>query len=509
MSRLAGRRPSISSIPFQSASSNYTAVGEPPHRTDTCNIVIFGEAGAGKSSLVNLIAGEPVAMTSFDAGGCTTATNAHEVLIQNGMLKVKFFDTAGRSSSLLFVAMAKLDAGLGEGSAGIIPDNKVRKMLRKLLRTLTEQGDLHLIMYCVRGERVMRTLRRNYELIHSNIKRKVPIVLVVTCLESYQPDMEEWWRLKERAISNLGITFAGHACITTATSHEERRAQSYDAVCKLIEQCRVPSRMAASRKQHTNIVIFGGSGTGKSSLVNLMAGAEIAAVSCAMDNCTVRWEEYSIKFGGESYKVFDTVGLEEPQLGIPQYLDAIENAYSLIQHLDRQGGVDLLLFCMRAGRLTDTLQSNYRLFYEFLCNKKVPIVVVITHLENENGEMDTWWKENEQVFRQLGIRVAGHACITATKGFRGIYKDRYEESRTTIRKLVKECTVDGQKQVWNGVNTRFVLFIRKLRGRLVGSGNLGARKDVVPRLIKRCGMSPDVAKQLADMIKNGVVEGAT
>lgn len=115
--------------------------------------------------------------------------------------------------------------------------------MKKLLRSLTVQGDIHLILYCVRGERAIRTLRRNYDLIRSQVKRKVPIVLVVTCLESYRPEMEDWWRVNERSISNLGMTFAGHACITTATMtgsitmHIERRTQSYYSVCKLIEQC--------------------------------------------------------------------------------------------------------------------------------------------------------------------------------------------------------------------------------------------------------------------------------
>ncbi|KAG1779513.1 P-loop containing nucleoside triphosphate hydrolase protein [Suillus placidus] len=263
-----------------------------------------------------------------------------------------------------------------------------------------------------------------------------------------------------------------------------------------------------ARKKHTNIVLFGQAGAGKSSLVNLMAAKDVASTSNDLESCTLRWKEYPIEFGGESYKVFDTVGLEEPQLGIPQYLDTIENAYSLIQHLERQGGVDLLLFCMRAGRLSSTLQSNYRLFYEFLCDKKVPIVIAITNLEIEGREMDDWWKRNEELFRRYEIRVAGHACITAIKGN---YEDRYEESRTTVRKLVKDFTADGRKLAWNGPNggnNRFVSFMRKLRGLLVGNVKLRARKDVVPRLIKRCGMSPDVAKQLADRIKNGVVEGA-
>ncbi|KAG2030273.1 P-loop containing nucleoside triphosphate hydrolase protein [Suillus americanus] len=211
--------------PHRSAGPNYTAVEEPLHRTDTCNIVICGEAGSGKSSLVNLIAGTNMAVTSPDAMGCTTGTSVYDILVR-GTSKVKFFDTAG----------------LDEGSEGAVPDKKARRMLRELLQTLMEQGGIHLIMYCVRGQKTIRTLRRNYELIHSQVKKEVPIVLVVTCLESYKPDMEEWWRVNEPAISNLGMTFAGHACITTAISHEARRAHSYDAVCKLIERCRMSAR---------------------------------------------------------------------------------------------------------------------------------------------------------------------------------------------------------------------------------------------------------------------------
>ncbi|KAG1737382.1 P-loop containing nucleoside triphosphate hydrolase protein [Suillus lakei] len=254
-----------------------------------------------------------------------------------------------------------------------------------------------------------------------------------------------------------------------------------------------------------NIVLFGQTGAGKSSLVNLMAGEDVAGISNDLKPCTLHWQEYPIEFDGESYNVFDTVGLEEPQLGITQFLDAVENAYKLIQELETQGGIDLLLFCMRAGTLTATLQNNYRLFHEFLCDKKVPIVVVITYLENEVGEMDTWWKRHETNFRDQEVHVAGHACITA---IRGNFPHRHEESRTTIRNVVKEFTADGQKQAWKGGDSLFVSFMRKLRKLLVGNRK-PVKKNMVARLTERCGMSPDVAKQLADRIKNDEVEGAT
>jgi hypothetical protein len=117
-------------------------------------------------------------------------------------------------------------------------------VLKKLVQTLMKQGDIHLIIYCVRGERVIRTLRQNYKFIDSQVKKKVPIVLVVTSLESYEPDMEQWWRLNENDISKHGMTFAGHACVTTGLITQSRvtergRNQSYEAVCKLIAQCRL------------------------------------------------------------------------------------------------------------------------------------------------------------------------------------------------------------------------------------------------------------------------------
>jgi PIN domain nuclease of toxin-antitoxin system len=137
-------------------------------------------------------------------------------------------------------------AGLDEGIEGTVPDTEARRMLKQHVQTLMEGGDIHLIIYCVRGQKVIRTLRRNYDFIRSQVKSKVPIVLVVTSLESYEPDMEKWWRLNENTISGLGMSFAGHACVTTGmitqySVTESGRKQSYDAVCKLIEQCRLPN----------------------------------------------------------------------------------------------------------------------------------------------------------------------------------------------------------------------------------------------------------------------------
>jgi hypothetical protein len=120
--------------------------------------------------------------------------------------------------------------------------------------------------------------------------------------------------------------------------------------------------------------------------------------------------------------------------------------------------------------------------------------------------MDNWWERNRATFDERGVRIAGHACITAIQGD---YPDRYAQSRTTICKLVKEFIADGQKQAWEGGNNLYVLFMRKSKKLLVGKRKLRMRRNIVSRLTKHCGMSPDVANQLVDRIRNDAVEGAT
>ncbi|KAG1896043.1 P-loop containing nucleoside triphosphate hydrolase protein [Suillus fuscotomentosus] len=453
------------------------------HTKENCNVVIFGQTGAGKSSLINLVAGTQTARISRDAMGCTTGINKYGVSIQSNLLQVQLFDTPG----------------LGEGPEGTVPDKKARETVKTLIQDLMKQNDIHLLIYCVQGGTAMKALRRNYNFICSEVKERVPIVLVATSLERKEPEMEQWWRDNERSISKSRMTFAGHACVTTideiaGDKLKRRHEESHYAICQVIELYRLKG---ATRRK--TIVLFGETGAGQSSLVNLIAGMAVAHTSPDMGRCTMGWTEYTIDFDGGSYTIFDTRGLNDPWIKPEEYLESVENAYRLVRELDGRDGIDLLLFCVRAGRGTATLRSNYRLFHEFLCEQKVPIVLAITNLEREE-RMEDWWKRNEATFKEHEIKVAGHACITAANKLDGRHKNLYEQSRTTIRNLVKEFTADGQKQAWTGGHNLFVSFMRKQKVLLTGSLPV-RKKDLVPHLTKRCGISPDVAEELANMIE--------
>ncbi|EAU81619.1 hypothetical protein CC1G_02635 [Coprinopsis cinerea okayama7 len=191
-----------------------------------------------------------------------------------------------------------------------------------------------------------------------------------------------------------------------------------------------------------NIVLFGESGCGKSSIVNMLLEEERAQTSSSAVGCTGRSTPYRCNLRGHEFTIWDTCGLNEGEQGTIQDMQAVAALYHLLKKL--QDGVSLLVFCMRAPRITDTAHKNWKLFREIVCQKRVPIVVSVTHLEKEE-DMDNWWVENEREFRRYEMNPArdfgtGVACIVATKGKmkkgRFVYQEEYDESREKMKDLI-------------------------------------------------------------------------
>ncbi|KIK80763.1 hypothetical protein PAXRUDRAFT_15613 [Paxillus rubicundulus Ve08.2h10] len=240
-----------------------------------------------------------------------------------------------------------------------------------------------------------------------------------------------------------------------------------------------------------NIILFGETGVGKSSVVNLIAGRKVAETSPETSLCTMESTHYTLFVEGRQYHIWDTVSLEEPEVGgINGYLPAVQKSSELIQSLSAQGGVDLLLFCMRGNRVTATTQSNYRLFYEVLCGSAVPIALVITHLERE-PVMEDWWTRNVKSLEKYGIKCAGHACVTGIPG-----NEKYGLSQIVIQDLL--TGYDGTAKYSMPPEAWFIQFFR-LFGLFAPPKNLKGKK-LQDFLTKRCGLDSKVAEELVKKI---------
>ncbi|KAJ2924678.1 hypothetical protein H1R20_g12418, partial [Candolleomyces eurysporus] len=190
-----------------------------------------------------------------------------------------------------------------------------------------------------------------------------------------------------------------------------------------------------------NVVFFGESGHGKSSVINMVLGYDGAATSSSPMGCTFEATSYPHHLSGHDLILWDTVGLNEGEQGAG--MQAVTSLYTLLRSLE--GGISLLVFCIRAQQINDAAHKNWQLFQEIICQKRVPIVMAVTHLENEDS-MDDWWTQNENRCRQYGMNPcneygSGVACITASKGKlrkggRHAFQDEYDESQDKIRQLI-------------------------------------------------------------------------
>jgi hypothetical protein len=184
----------------------------------------------------------------------------------------------------------------------------------------------------------------------------------------------------------------------------------------------------------------------------LILGSDEAKVSNRARGVTFESTVYQVVLFGKTYSLHDTVGLGEHSSGTVDSAKAVGNLYRLVTDLSSSGGVNLLVFVIKCGRLTDAIHKNYTLFYRAFCDSKVPILIVVTGCEAVKlPPMDTWWIENEPWFTQAGMSFNGHACVCAFKGTKvGGYRNRdlvEESSKVVKQRVVQRCAPNGWKMV--------------------------------------------------------------
>jgi len=183
----------------------------------------------------------------------------------------------------------------------------------------------------------------------------------------------------------------------------------------------------------------------------MILGSDKAEVANRARGVTFESTVHPAKIDGKPYNLHDTVGLGEHSSGTADSAKAVRNLYRLVTDLSNSGGVNLLVFVIRQGRLTDTIHKNYVLFHHGFCDSKVPIVIILTHCEYVEPTMETWWIDNEASFTEAGMTFNGYACVCSFKGTeRSGYRNEIlvGKSVEVVKPLVvQQCIPDGWKMV--------------------------------------------------------------
>ncbi|OAX33738.1 kinase-like protein [Rhizopogon vinicolor AM-OR11-026] len=160
-----------------------------------------------------------------------------------------------------------------------------------------------------------------------------------------------------------------------------------------------------------NVLIFGETGVGKSSVINLIVGQEVAQTSPDGPTCTLQHTFYEVILGNQCFKLWEVSSIA-PMNFFQRFLTKwrLKRTY---KKLYRDDGVHLLLYCMRNSRAQGTWVKDYKHFTSIVSSTigHVPVAGVVTYLEDYASDMDEWWKKNEQNLERQGVQFSKHACI--------------------------------------------------------------------------------------------------
>jgi len=162
-----------------------------------------------------------------------------------------------------------------------------------------------------------------------------------------------------------------------------------------------------------NVIVFGESGVGKSSIINLIVDSQVAKTSPDADACTTRTLSYDVIIGGNKYRLWDTPGLNGGTLGLFRAAIAERKLKTFLRKVLSKNEPSLLIYCVRASRATRALVYHYQTIRLVTDESAVPMVIVINGLENSRGDMETWWGNNVTALSNHGMQFVDHACITS------------------------------------------------------------------------------------------------
>ncbi|MCX9157785.1 GTPase domain-containing protein [Niveibacterium sp. 24ML] len=272
------------------------------------------------------------------------------------------------------------------------------------------------------------------------------------------------------------------------------------------------------REDAIRVLVFGSTGVGKTSLCNLLAGRKQPSHNGALGVTSQTHTYNPFKLRGRQVVIVDTVGLHESQHGtVPPEKAAAQILELLSQSKD---GFSLIIHVAKVGRITQERDQDYKFFVEKMCDRKIPVLHVLTGAENEAPKMQSWVESNREAFGRFGYAEIIAVCCASGGPLEQHYAPLRRASRAQVTKAILAhalpvpCLLYGDRsggsigdlfdRLWNGF-----VEIACLPSTLRRKGN-----ESVAALMRRMNVPDEVVdllrKHVPDLIEEygpGVIEG--
>lgn len=184
------------------------------------------------------------------------------------------------------------------------------------------------------------------------------------------------------------------------------------------------------------VVIFGRTGVGVSSLVNLIAGSKLAECHADLRPCTQKMTSHAIEVEGKQLRLYEIPGFGGSSTD-SEIIDCIQN-------VQQDYGIDVLVHCLRKQRQTFIPEMGEKV--RSVLPRGVRTIAVVTELEWYKGDMGSWWTSSEgtsangAALEKLGLTFQEHVCITTLSpedvARNGLFSKRRQESQKVVRELL-------------------------------------------------------------------------
>ncbi|CAG8627165.1 13864_t:CDS:1 [Acaulospora morrowiae] len=147
-------------------------------------------------------------------------------------------------------------------------------------------------------------------------------------------------------------------------------------------------------EQTTNVILFGATGCGKSTIANMLYKGEIYEddnefkINDGGKGCT---PDITLKFN-EKFGIFDTVGLGEPEGGTVENKKAVEFIRDRLSYL--RFPLHYICYVKIQGRFTKSDSEYFKEFKELFKHEEKNFIIIITHCKRN------WIEENMEVIRE-------------------------------------------------------------------------------------------------------------
>ena len=166
--------------------------------------------------------------------------------------------------------------------------------------------------------------------------------------------------------------------------------------------------LSSDYKNVIKILVFGSSGSGKTSMINLLTGSNNPVGDGNLNGCTFESKDVEFKKDNNLYLLTDTVGLNEAEGGKVMAGEALVKLIELIKKA--KDGFNLVIFVRKCGVLSQQDEDNYNLIVKNLLDNKVNTMCVNIgaekYCEDENS-INQWWLDNEKSFKERGMNFNG------------------------------------------------------------------------------------------------------